>query len=216
MPGEVRIVSRRGSGEASVKDRSIRKTRFAGVLASDDEAEGTLMRRLTAIAIGRFGSGLALGGTAAVGDLCREESARVLDPLLQDGSAFGMTNRQGGHALLRHYQKVAAVLGEVRPFRSSGTGAIETAYAEAEPPLFGDLGTLTVPITTSSPDAKRYFSAEPHSSPQQRLGPVRPARGVPTVRTSRSSCRRRRAPRSRSHWLRSAGCFSSLTRSIHR
>ena len=115
------------------------------------------MRKLTAIAIGCFGTGLAVGAIAAVGNLYREESARVLDPLLQDGPAFCITNPQGGHALFRHYQKVAAVLGEVRPFRSTSTGALETAYAEAEPPLFGNLGTLTMPITTSSPDAQRYF-----------------------------------------------------------
>jgi tetratricopeptide (TPR) repeat protein len=115
------------------------------------------MRKLTAIAIGCLGTGLAVGAVVAVGGLHREGSARLLDPLLRDDSAFCVTDPQGRQGLFRYYHKVAAVVSEVRPFRSSGTGALGTPYAEAEPPLFGNLGKLTMPITTSSADAQRYF-----------------------------------------------------------
>jgi tetratricopeptide (TPR) repeat protein len=115
------------------------------------------MARLTGVAIACFGTGLALGGVFAIGGTAGVEPARVADPVLEDGSGFCLTGPQGGRALLRHYQKVAVAVSETRPFPSRGTGALDTAYAEADPPLFGNLGTVTMPITTSRPEAQRFF-----------------------------------------------------------
>jgi tetratricopeptide (TPR) repeat protein len=115
------------------------------------------MTRLTAIALGLSGAGLALSALVAARGVPDAGRAALPDPVLSDDAAFCGVGARDGSGLFRYYQRVAVALNEVRPFPSSGPGLRETAYDVADPPLWDNLGTLSVPITTSSARAQRYF-----------------------------------------------------------
>jgi tetratricopeptide (TPR) repeat protein len=78
------------------------------------------------------------------------KDTRFFDPVL-DG-AFCTAGTAAG-SLLRHYQKLAKA--ETRPF-SPPSGAQSGAH-EADAPLFDNLGTLSLRISTSSALAQKYF-----------------------------------------------------------
>ena len=82
-------------------------------------------------------------------------AAPFFDPVLSERQGFCLPNGTDGHALLRYYQKLAKT--ELGPFPTRTDAAGDTPYAQAEPPLFENLGTLGMKVTTANPRAQAYF-----------------------------------------------------------
>jgi tetratricopeptide (TPR) repeat protein len=120
------------------------------------------MKKPTPLALALSAAGLAVGALVAVdssggaGPTAFHDPA-LLAPVLSDGGGFCLSRARDGQSLFRYYEKVAVALSEVRPFPTRGPTADGTAYHEADPPLWDNLGALSLPVTTSSAEAQRYF-----------------------------------------------------------
>lgn len=77
------------------------------------------------------------------------------DPLLLN-PAVCRTSQAGPPAMLRQFM-LAQAKTETRPFNPTLTPQPARPPAVTTPPLWPDLGTLSMPITTRSPEAQRYF-----------------------------------------------------------
>jgi tetratricopeptide (TPR) repeat protein len=131
------------------------------------------MVQLKPIALALAGAGLGLSALIAVGGLVERNDEVFLDPVLSGNGAFCLSPPRNGQGLLQYYQKVAAAQTaaggssgvspgspaktEVRPFSTETQGGGDTAYHKADPPLWDNLGALSMPITTRNPQAQRYF-----------------------------------------------------------
>jgi tetratricopeptide (TPR) repeat protein len=97
------------------------------------------------------GLGLALLATPSYAPAAREPG--YFDPVLSGTAALCTPNGNTRRGLLAHYQKFAAAT-ETRPFATTPAGSDD---ATGDAPLYDNLGTLSLPVTTNSPLAQRYF-----------------------------------------------------------
>jgi tetratricopeptide (TPR) repeat protein len=111
--------------------------------------------RITILA-GSAGFGLALligSDLAANNRASAMQPVRYFDPVLS--GTLCTADADGRRHLLSYYRKVAAAT-ETKPFPPPAPGS-EVADAGSDAPLYGDLGSLSFPITTKNPLAQRYF-----------------------------------------------------------
>ena len=128
------------------------------------------MIRMKPIVLALSGAGLGLSALIAFGGLTERNDDFFLDPVLNGNGGFCLSTRGNGQGLLRYYQKIAAAQTavasgasagspaktEVRPFPTQTKGG-STGYENTDPPLWNNLGTLHMSISTVSPEAQRYF-----------------------------------------------------------
>jgi len=84
------------------------------------------------------------------------EEPVFFDTVLRANRASCAPNGVSPQGLRSYYRKVAVAKTELGPFPTRG---LETAlgYLESVPPLWDNLGSLSMPITTANPRAQRYF-----------------------------------------------------------
>lgn len=83
----------------------------------------------------------------------RQGAGPAFDPLYADGAACA-TPRAGPPPLLGHLLLAQA---ETKPFRPGQQAPAPAGASTAAPPLFKDLGTLHMPVSTANPRAQAYF-----------------------------------------------------------
>jgi tetratricopeptide (TPR) repeat protein len=79
-------------------------------------------------------------------------------PTLAGLSVRGCEQPQGRKSDAKVFFRLAAAKTEVRPFQALPEQVTDARTPGANPPLMAGLGTLSYPITTSSPLAQRYFN----------------------------------------------------------
>nr|MBS0020577.1 hypothetical protein [Gammaproteobacteria bacterium] len=86
----------------------------------------------------------------------RDEGGVFFDEVLRANRATCLPNGASSQSLIAYYQKVAAVKTELGPFPTQGARA-SARYLESKPPLWDNLGSVSLPITAANPRAQRYF-----------------------------------------------------------
>lgn len=106
--------------------------------------------KLKTVGLALAGAGI-FGGAAIATSLAKQQVASTFDPLFDNGAVCG--SRQEQPPVLRQLMLAQA---ETAPFKP---GQQLPARATAElPPLYKDLGSLHVPVTTSNPRAQAFFN----------------------------------------------------------
>jgi tetratricopeptide (TPR) repeat protein len=102
-------------------------------------------------------AGIGVMASAAYAD--STQAARKLDPATLLGIAGPVCQSPGGNAAnSKLFFKIAAASTELKPFGQLPKQEKQAAPAEDEPPLWNNLGTLSYRITTSKPQAQKYFN----------------------------------------------------------
>ena len=78
------------------------------------------------------------------------------DVVLRANRASCVPNGVSPQGLRSYYRKVAVAKTELGPFPTKGPETV-LGYLESVPPLWDNLGSLSMPITTANPRAQRYF-----------------------------------------------------------
>lgn len=86
----------------------------------------------------------------------REEGGVFFDAVLRANQAACVPNGASSQSLITYYQKVATAKTELKPFPTEGAYT-SARYIDVDPPLWSNLGSATLPITTANPRAQQYF-----------------------------------------------------------
>lgn len=78
------------------------------------------------------------------------------DEVLRANQASCAPNGATSKNLIAYYQKVAVATTELSPFPTSGA-ATSASHLDKEPPLWDNLGSVSMLVTTANPRAQRYF-----------------------------------------------------------
>ncbi len=116
------------------------------------------MTRAKPFALALVGTGIIAGtltGTDVRSAPITDEGV-FFDTVLRANRATCIPNGTSSQGLLRYYRKVAAAKTELGPFSTRGTET-HSGYLNEQPPLWDNLGNVSLPITTASPRAQRYF-----------------------------------------------------------
>ena len=84
------------------------------------------------------------------------EGGIFFDEILRANRTTCVPNGASSQGLRSYYQKIAAAKTEVGPFPTDGTNT-STRHLDTKPPLWDNLGSVSLPVTTDSPRAQRYF-----------------------------------------------------------
>lgn len=101
------------------------------------------------IAVTLIGSELSLSSASAEGGV-------FFDEVLRANRATCGPNGGNSQRLLAYYQEVAAAETELKPFPTEGAHT-SARYLDEKPPLWENLGSVSLPITTTNAAAQRYF-----------------------------------------------------------
>lgn len=113
------------------------------------------MKRNRLLTIALASAGLVTLAGATHNDRVGDDATPFFDPVLSERRGFCLPNGADGRVLLRYYQRLAKT--ELGPFPTRIDAAADTPYAQAEPPLFDNLGTVGMKISTANPKAQSYF-----------------------------------------------------------
>ncbi|MDB5839632.1 MAG: hypothetical protein JWQ23_1584 [Herminiimonas sp.] len=100
-----------------------------------------------------------LGAVSAIAYGDTAQSARRIDPAALLGIADPACKTRPGNVMAsKLFFKIQATRNELKPFGQLPKSEQEITLAPGEPPLYDNLGTLAYPITTSKPQAQKYFN----------------------------------------------------------
>ena len=116
------------------------------------------MTRIKSLSLALGGAGLV--ATTLIGTELSsapvEDSGIFFDEILRENRASCVPNGASSQALRTYYQKVALAKTEVGPFSTEGADT-SARHLDTEPPLWDNLGSVSLPVTTTSARAQRYF-----------------------------------------------------------
>ena len=116
------------------------------------------MTRIKSLSLMLGGAGLV--ATTLIGNELYSAQAReggiFFDEILRANRAACVPNGASSQGLRTYYQKVAVAKTELGPFPIDGSST-STRHLDTDPPLWDNLGSVSLPVTTDSPRAQRYF-----------------------------------------------------------
>lgn len=116
------------------------------------------MSRTKSLSLTFGGAGLVAATLIGAGLSSAQEGGRGIffDEILRANRAACVPNGASSQGLRTYYQKVAVAKTEVGPFPTYGVNT-STRQLDTEPPLWDNLGSVSLPVTTDNPRAQRYF-----------------------------------------------------------